>query len=264
MITIIKQRLKEQRNSVIVYTLALSGYLFMLVSLFPSLQKMDIQAVMDQMPEQMTKFFGNSDLLSAYSTLQGYLSMEFLGFFFILVVSFYVGSAAGTAIAGQIEKHTMDFNLSQPISRTKIILGESLVALLYSLVIIACTSFVLFAAANIFNISINNHGILLFVVGATFFMWAIYGIALLLSSVLRSKMTVMLLTFGFALGSYVFLSLTRMIDKIKDWDNISIFKLYDPQKLLDGIINWNHIIILAVILLFGLLGTIAIFNKKDI
>lgn len=264
MINIIKQKFREHKNSVLIFILSIAGYALLMISLFPSLQKMDITTMMKQMPEEFAKFFG-SDLTSAYTSIEGYLTMEFLGFFFILIISFYVGSAAGSAIAGQIEKRTMDFNLSQPISRTKIVLSESFVALFYSALIVATTSVAMFIFGKIFDISFKLDGLLAFTLIATLFMWAIYGIAILLSSILRSKISVMLLTFGFSLASYIFLSLTRMVDKIKDLDHFSIFYLYDPQKLLQTAdIDWSQALILVSILLVGLTGSIIIFNKKDV
>ena len=261
---ITKQRLKEQRNSVLIYLGAIIGYTFLMISLFPSMQKMDIESMLKEIPEDFSKFFG-SDLASVYTTVEGYLSAEFLSFFFILIISFYIGSAAGSAIAGQIERKTMDFNLSQPISRIKIVISESIVALIYSALIVIVTSSAMLLFGKIFNAPFKFNGILVFTLLATFFIWAIYGIAIFLSSLLRSKISVMLLTFGIALASYVFLSLTRIVDKIKDFDHFSLFYLYDPQKLLQQAeINWNHLAVLALILILGLSSALAIFNKKDV
>jgi ABC-type transport system involved in multi-copper enzyme maturation permease subunit len=235
-----------------------------MISLFPSLQKMDIKAMMSQMPEQFTKFFGN-DLTSAYTSIEGYLSMEFLSFFFILIVLFYVGSAAGSAIAGQIEKKTMDFNLSQPIPRTKFVISQSVIALLYSMGIVLATALSMFVFGKIFNAEFKITGLLAFSAFVTLFVWAFYGIGIFLSSFLRSKMSVMLAVVMFGLASYVFLSLTRMVDSIKDLDYLSIFHLYDPQKILQtGELNLSNLIVLAGIFLIGLTGSVIIFNKKDV
>lgn len=261
---IIKQKLKEQKNSVFIYAGSLVGYALMMISMFPSLKKMDIEALMKSYPPEIAKFFGDSGMAS-YNTIEGFLAMEFLSFFFMLILTFYIGSAAGSAIAGQIEKRTADFNLSQPISRTKIVLSEAIVALFYIALIIAVTSLSILIFCKLFDIEISTKGIGLFALLATLFGWAHYGIAIFLSSLLRSKIGVMLLTVGISMGSYIFLSLTRLVDKIKDFDNISIYKLYNPEAVLkNAVIDSNHLLILGAIALLGIILSIVFFNKKDI
>ena len=264
MINIIIQKFKEQKVSVFIYAGALIGYTLLMISMFPSIKKMDIEAMTKDMPEQFVKFFGDEGMAS-YNTIEGYISMEFLSFFFILIWTFYIGSAAGSAIAGQIEKRTIDFNLSQPVSRTKSLLAEGLVALIYSTLIIIACSLAMFLFGKIFDCPFKISGLAAFATIATLFMWSIFGIAIFLTSIFKSKSAVMLTTFGITLFMYVFLSLTRMVDKLKDYDKISIFYLYDPQKLLkSGEVNINHAAILLTIFAIGLISSIVIFNKKDL
>ena len=64
---------------------------------------------------------------------------------------------------------------------------------------------------------------------------------------------------------YVFSSMTRMVEKLASYDKYSLFYLYNPEKLLKtGTIHWAHILILLGIFMAGLIGSIIIFNKKDI
>ncbi len=261
---IAKRQFTEQRNSVLIYLASLFGYTLLMVSMFPTLKKMDIESLIQNYPKEIADFFSQSGM-SSYSKIEGFLSMEFLSFFFILVIAFYIGSAAGSAIAGQIEKKTMDFNLSQPVSRTKIVLANAIVALLYSALIVNFTSFAIWFCCQAYNIEISTKGIAAFALFATVFIWSIYGIGVFFSSILRSKIGVSLLTVGITLASFIILSLTRIVDKLKDLENISIFKLYDPEKLLaNGQINLQHILILLSIMILGLAGSLIIFNKKDV
>jgi ABC-type transport system involved in multi-copper enzyme maturation permease subunit len=80
----------------------------------------------------------------------------------------------------------MDFFLSQPISRTKILISETIVALFYSMVIVVVTSFSIWGLAKIYDIEIGSDGLVAFSVVATFLLWAIYGLAIFLSSFITS------------------------------------------------------------------------------
>jgi len=264
MIHLIARKFKEQRNSLLVYIGSLIGYTLLMMSMFPSLKNAGMEELIKSYPEQLGKFFGESGM-STFSTIEGFLSMEFLSLFFVLIIAFYLGSAAGSAIAGQIEKRTMDFNLSQPISRTKMLLSEAYVALFNLLISTLAVALSIYLFARIFDITIKIDGLSAFSITATLFLWALYGIALTFSALMRSRIGVMLLIVGFTLGSYVFLSLTRLVDKLKDLDNLSIFTLYNPEKLLgSGEIEPTHLAILGSITIVGIITAMIIFNKKDV
>ena len=264
MINIIFQRLKEQYRSVLIYTAALIAYALLMISIFPTIQKMDLKALMASYPKELAKFFSSSGI-ETYSTIEGYMAMEYLSMFFVIIIVFYIGSAAGSAIAGTIEKRTMDFNLSQPVSRSKLVLAEAAVAVKYSALIVSLVSLSMFIFGQIFNTPFHAKGLVAFTVVAILFLWALYGIAIFLSSILRTKLSVVLLIFGFVMASFVFSSLTRIVEKIQHLDKISIFYLYSPEQLLKtGTVNWNQAGILFLIFVLGLSAAIVIFNRKDI
>ncbi len=265
MTNIITRKFKDQYKSILYYLAGLIGYSWIMISMFPSMQKVDFESYFDQMPKEFLKFFGDINA-QAYGTIEGFLSLEYLSFFFIIIIAFYVAASAGSTIAGGIEKRTIDFDLSQPISRTKLLISEAIVSLANTFILTFGTSYSIWLLCQAYNISISAKGILAFALTATIFLWAIYGVAIFISSLLRSKMTVAAITLAFVLGSYVFYSLTKIIDKLKDYDKLSIFYLYtNPQELLkNGDIHWTYILILAAIFAIGLISSLIIFNKKDI
>lgn len=264
MINIITQKLKEQFRGVVIYAGATIAYSLMMFSVFPMIQKMDLDALMASYPKEIAKFFSSSGMLD-YGKIEGYISMEYLSFFFILILLGYIASTAGSAIAGQIEKRTLDFNLSQPISRTNYVLAETAVALKYSTLIVMLNSLAMFIFGKIYNAEIKPSGLVAFTVVAVVFTWALYGISILLSSLLKSKLSVVLFSFGIALTMYIFGSLTRIIEKLSSYEKFTLFYLYNPENLLKtGTINWNQVGILFLVFFFGLTSAIIVFNRKDV
>ncbi len=257
---IILQKLKEQKNGVLYYILGLVLYVWMVMAIYPSISE-NIEEIVKAYPQDLLQFFGGTEM----STIEGFLTVEFLSLFFILIVLFYISSAAGSVISERIERKTMDFFLSQPISRSKIIFSETLVVLIYSLIIVVATSFSIWGFAKIYDISISTKGLLAFSVVATFILWAIYGIAICFSSFMKSKIATVFSTFFIIFAMYIFFAMTEMVEKLKDYDKFSIFYLYKPQELLTNAeLNLSHIGILLLIFVIGLGASILIFNKRDI
>lgn len=259
MINIILYKLREQTKGVIYYFIGLFAYVWILVAMYPTMDKFDLSMY----PEEMLKFFG-ADFL-ALSNFEGFVSMEFLSIFFILIIAFYIGSAAGSTIAGAINEKTMDFQLSQPISRTKIIVSESIVTLFYSFLLVNLTTVSLLLLCRVYNLTIHEHELMIFGLVATLFVWAIYGIGIFISALMKNKTSVAGLTVSIILAFYIVTALANLFDKLKPYEKFSLFYTYNPQKiLLTGAIDGHQMLALALVLVIGLSASIIIFNKKDV
>lgn len=264
MLNIITRKFKDQLLSLLYYFGGLLAYSWMMIALFPSMKTADLANVYQQFPKELLKFFGANGI-ETMGTIEGFLSLEFLSLFFILIIAFYIGSSAGSTIAGAIEKRTMDFQLSQPISRTKLVFAETLVGLFNTFLLVALTVLSIFLLGKGYDVSLKNQGLITFGFVATIFLWSFYGVAMLLSSILKSKIAVAGLTVSIIMGLYVFNAMTKIVDKLAKYDKFTLFNMYDPQKLLTAeAINWNQILILATILIVGVIGSLIIFNKKDV
>lgn len=257
-------KFKAQYLSVIYYGVGLFAYTWLLMAMFPSMKSFDVSSYMKQMPEEFSKFFGGAGGLD-YSKFENFISMEYLSMFFVLIIAFYFGSSAGSAIAGSVEKKIADFDLSNSISRTNYLSAQAFVAYIFTALLVIFNTATIWLLGKIYDINLNDKGLITFMVSAIFFLWALTGISLFLSSFLKTKLAVTLITAGFALASYIFLSLINIVDKLESYKYLSIYYLYDPQKMLaGGDINWLHISLLASICLFGYLFSLIIFNKRDL
>lgn len=263
MLNIIFRKLSEQSRGVFYYLIGLFAYAWMMIGLFPSVAKVKDDYT-KAMPENMLKIFG-AESAQSLTTIEGFVSLEYLSLFFILILAFFIGSSAGSAIAGQIEKKTIDFSLSQPISRVKLVLSEMVVTIIYLIFIVGLISLSMLALGQIYDVPFKNSGILAFSVIATAFLFSIYGIAIFLSSILKSKISVAGSTVMIVVAFYILTAMTKIVDKLKDFDKFSLFYLYNPQKLLEtGQINYDHLIILLAITLIGILCSLLIFSRKDL
>lgn len=264
MINIIIKSFKKQFISVSYYFIGLFLYIWVMVAMFPSMQKIDLEKLYGQFPKEFLNFFGATDI-TGLSTFGGFISIEFLSLFFILIVAFFVSSSAGSTIAGNIEKKTMDFSLSQPISRTKLVLSDGIVTLAYSALLVIATSASMYLLGKAYKVDVDLKGLYAFTIVATALLWSIYGIAIFFSSLLRNKITVASITLSIVMAFYVLTAMTGIIEKLKSYDKYSLFYAYNPQKLLEtGDINWHQFGALMLILFFGLSASLIIFNKKDV
>lgn len=264
MLNQIKRRILDQYKGVIYYSGGLLLYMWMIISLFPSAKSIDISSFVNQAPDYLKGIYSSGGLKDI-STIEGFLSGEILSFFLILIVAFYVAGSASSTIAGAIEKKTMDFQLSQPISRTKYYLSDFITTIGFTAVISGITLLSIKPLCAAYNISINGAGIAKLWLMALIMLLAVYGISLLFSSLLRSKAGVVSLTVGITFALYMLTTLSSGVEKLKPFQSYSLYYYYKPYELMTGSsIEIKDVIVLLLVFIIGSLLGLAIFNKKDI
>lgn len=264
MLNQIKRRILDQYHGVIYYTVGIIFYLWLIISIFPSMKSVNLNSFIDQMPEYLKGFYSSGGLKDI-STIEGFLSGEILSFFLIFIVAFYVASSASSTIAGAIEKRTMDFLLSQPISRTKYFLSDFAVTIGFAALISGITIFSIKPLCAAYHISISGVGLLKLWLMADLMLLAIYGISLFFSSILRSKAAVISITVGLTFAFYMLTTLAQAVDKLKDFKPYSLYYYYKPYELMTGSsVTFKDVLVLLLVFLLGSLIALLIFNKKDI
>lgn len=236
----------------------------MIISLFPSVKSFDMQGFINQAPDYLKGFY-TSGGIKDIASIEGFLSGEILSFFLIFIVAFFVAGSASSTIAGAIEKKTMDFQLSQPISRTKYFISDFITTLGFTAIISGITLFAIKPICAAYNIPINGAGIAKLWLMAYIMILSIYGISLLFSSIFRSKAAVVSLTVGLTFAFYMLTTLAAAVDKLKDFKPYSLYYYYKPYELMTGsAIEFKDVTVLLLVFLIGSSLGSFIFNKKDI
>ncbi|MCL5795823.1 MAG: ABC transporter permease, partial [Patescibacteria group bacterium] len=116
--------IRDRYLSTIIYLLSTVGLLWLYVAIYPSIKNSfsALESAMKLYPEALMKAF-NVDI-NSYVTIEGYISSEMFSLFWPLILIFISVGFAGGAIAGEIEKGTMELLLSQPVSRLKLFLEK--------------------------------------------------------------------------------------------------------------------------------------------
>lgn len=258
------RRFWDQYKGAVYYTAGIILYLWLIISIFPSIQHFDYKTLVEGMPEYLRGFY-TSGGLKDMSSIEGFLSGEILSFFLIFIISFYVAGSAASTIAGAIEKQLMDFNLSQPISRTRYFISDLLVTITFASLVTAITVFSIKPLCAAYGIDINGVGLLKLWLMADLMLLSVYGLALFFSSIFRSKSAVVSITVGLTFGMYMLTTLAAAVDKLSAFKPYSLYYYYKPYELMTGqsVEIKDVLVLLGIFVVGGLLG-LYIFNKKDI
>lgn len=265
MIALFWRTLKDRRILLLIYCLSSIVLLWMYIALFPSFkdQSANLEQLIKSYPESFLKAF-NFDIKS-FTTVGGFLATEQFSFMWPMLVIFMTVGYAGSALAGEIEKGTIELLLSQPISRTKLFLSRYLAGLLMLILFVFLSIFAAIPLIEIYNINFNFESFVTLALLGLMFGLSIFSIGMFLSSLFSDKGKVFFTCGGALVAMYVLNILSSLKDNLADLKYISFFYYFNPGKALiyNQIDQWAYLVFFGTAFVLTILGLV-IFSRRDI
>lgn len=265
MLVSIRRTIRDRRVIFLVYLGSSIALLWMYIALFPAFreQSASLEQLIKSYPESFLKAF-NFDIKS-FTTLGGYLATEQFSFIWPILLIFMLIGYAGNALAGEIEKGTIEILLSEPISRLKLFLSRYLAGLIMLIVFAIFSIWAALPLARIYSIDFKTDNFVTLIILGLSFGFAVYSIGMFLTSVFSDRGKVFFISGGLLVAMYVLNILSAIKESLGDLKYFSFFYYFNPSKALvyNQIDNWAYAVFLGVAIVFTIAGLI-IFCRRDI
>jgi ABC-2 type transport system permease protein len=108
----------------LVSTGLLSAFLLLFLAFYPSVSTagIDLDAYVEALPAAFREAFG----IIGFSSIEGFLAVEFYQFAWLLLVGLYLAYLAGGTVAADVASGRMDLTLSAPVARRDVVIGRFL------------------------------------------------------------------------------------------------------------------------------------------
>lgn len=256
--------LKSKYKLILICSAALVLYSVIIISMFDPNNAAASKAYMEMMPESLTKALGFTIMDPGLTAFLGTImySMPYMLFMIIFAII-----ASNSLMARNVDRGSMAFFLSTPVSRTKVTLTQGSVLIAGQIIMATLlTSLSILTAILMFGsealeigtfIKVNVMGLLVFfVVGAYSFLF---------SCLFNEEKHSIAFSAGLTLGFYVMNAASNMSSDLSWLNKISIFGAFNPAKIINGSVD-----ILSTAIIFFTLGVILygasiyIFNKRNL
>lgn len=262
---LIRKMVSDRWRGTLVYGAGIVAYVLMLTSMFPSITKIGAakKAYMEDLPEGFLKFFNVKDF--NITSFDNYMTLQFLGLIWIIVMAAFVIALARGMVAGEIQDGTLELLLAQPIARWNILLSEGAVLLGGIVFLVLLTVLATFAFGAAFGIELSYGGYAAFIPLGIALAAAIAGYSVLLSAVMREPRRVALAAAGVTLAFYIVHFVGIYSKSLAKVDYFTIFRYYDPQTLLKtGGVPVRDILVLLGFAAVTFAAAVFFFQRRDI
>lgn len=264
--TLFWRTLKDKKLTLLIYTVIAALLVIVYVGLYPSFQdKMkELEKVAEAYPEELLKAFGMEEGLN-FSKLENYLATEQYSFTWPILVVALMISWGGAAIAGEIEKGTVELLLAQPISRLKIFIGKYLSGLAGLAIFTLVSVFVAIPSAMMYGIDYQAANYVMVAVAGFLFGWTVLSLAFLFSALFSDKGKAYFLSAGVVVISYVINIIANIKDNLGDLGYLSFFHYFDANAALirNEIDSLTYLVLIGTAVVFAVLAAWR-FVRRDI
>lgn len=255
--------LRERSRGILILMVFFSGFAVYTVSIFPAMGEEMLSSLDGVLDMPAFKAFAKS--VSTLTTIEGVLVVELYQWGIELLLAGYVIIFAASLVSGEIEKKTVDLLLANPVSRTRILL-EKFGALITMVALINVAMFAGVVAGLAYtgeetDIAWLAYTHILFMP----FLLAVGSYSTFLSVVFDDSRRAMSVGFGILFGSFLLDSISLMTEKYASVSKVTLFHYFDPGKnLILHEVEWNHVMVLCVVVVVFLAAAVGWFNKRDI
>ena len=221
--------------------------------------------LIDLLPDAVRGFVGSSqlDLLTA----NGALAVAYNHPLTKVVLTVFAVALPVSAIAGELERGTLDLLLAHPLRRYKLLLGSGL-ALSLAAVMLGGSMFLgTVVGARIGGISAEvawgDFGWM--ALNTVALVLAMSGLGYLFSVLARRGGQAAGWTGALIAGMFFLEWFATMWDKVEPFTPLSLFHYYEPSQIIGGTPNWwVNITVLLAVAVVAFMAAMVIFDRRDL
>lgn len=259
----LRRALNDMRWTIAWYAGGIAVFMLVMTSFFPTVRNNaeQFRQMLAAYPEVMVKAFRVTDM----TTLTGFLGAEVFSALWPLIAAIFVILAGAATVAQEVERGTVEFWLSVPERRWRLLLAKVAAVYVGVIVITAATIGALTIGVALVGESVPVAGFLALGAVLAAFGIAIGGYAVLCSSFANDRGKAAGLAAGLTLLFYVASIVSGLSARWSWLEHITIFTAFQPQQALEsGQVPLLGTLALLAIGVAGVGGAAAIFERRDI
>lgn len=255
--------LRDHRRGIGGWIAAMALLALMDLAVFPTVQSQasQMEQFIKAYPQALKAMFG---LGSDFGTGPGYFDAEFLSFLGPLVaLAIGIGFGAG-ATASEEERGTIDWLMSAPLSRTRVMLEKSFGVLLAVLAAGAALLMVLLIGSPVAGLDLGTAGIAAAAANLILLGWAYAALALAVGAATGHRWAATGAAVGLALGGYLLTTLARIVPSLESWRWLSPFTWYASGDALRGQLHADYLAAFLLTTLILVALAVLAFRRRDL
>lgn len=263
--TLLRTMFKQSRKKVSAISAGVFLYEGLLTWVYPIVAKnAAVTEIAESFPSAVKTVFGVSENART-DTFEGFISAQFLSRIWVMIMAVYGIETANALLAKMVDDGSMGYLLSTPVSRSEILSTQAVVLIGTNAILVTATIVGLYFGTFCSAIKINHWQYFRFgLLGIAFFS-VIELYSLFFSTWFAEEERALIYAAGLTLTFYGLDIAGGLSDKLSRLKDVSLFRWFQPQEVLEGTVNpaWPIIGLSSASIILWFL-TMKVFDSKDL
>lgn len=263
--TVILRMFKDRKISLVVYSVAAIGFLWMYVAVYPSIGKQAEQftKLYESYPESLMKAFGIDKI--DLTSFENFISIEHFSLIWPIMLAILLISIASGSFAGEIERGTNEMVLSRPISRARLFAGRYLFGVCAMVLFVVVSVFAVLPLAALHGVDVVAGRFLFIAALGALFGLAVFSVSLLVSALVSERGRVSMIMGGLLVVMYVLNVVAALKENLSDLRYLSFFHYFDYQTVLTkGTITATSIWVFSAVIVVSTIAGVLLWKRRDV
>lgn len=262
---LIKTEFKRNFKSLILWTGIVGGLALLMLMLYPAFKDAfaQLEELLSVYPEAFLEAFGMGEGGLDMSDIYGWFGVE--GYLFVnLIGGSYAGILGGSILSKEEDDKTIEFLLSKPISRDRILFGKFIVVGINLLILNTIVSIILLVTFSLFG---ELHLVVWLLYSfAPFILQMIFAsISFLVSIFITKSRQVLSISLGVVIGMYVVDLISKLTEEAEFLKYITPYEYINAVTIVnDETVKPLYLLISVFIITVCLLASWQLYKRKDI
>ena len=265
MIELIKTEFKRNLRSLILWSSIVAGMAALMLLLYPAFKDAfsQMEEFLSIYPEEFLEAFGMGEGGLDMSDFYGWFGVE--GYLFVnLIGGSYAAILGGSILSKEEDDKTIEFLLSKPISRDRILYGKGFVVAINLLLLNTLVGLVLLIAFTIYG-DLNVPVWLLFSYAPFILQMIFASLSFLISVFVIKSRKVISIALGIVIGMYVIDLISKLTDEFEYLKYITPYEYINAVSIVnDETIKPLYLLISFLIITISFMSAWFFYRKKDI
>jgi ABC-2 type transport system permease protein len=262
---LITTEFKRNLRSLILWTSIVAGMAALMLMLYPAFKDAfsQLEELLSIYPEEFLEAFGMGEGGLDMSDFYGWFGVE--GYLFVnLIGGSYAAILGGSILSKEEDDKTIEFLLSKPISRDRILFGKAIVVALNLLLLNTLVGIVLLIAFTIYG-DLNVPVWLLFSYAPFILQMIFASLSFLISVFITKSRKVLSIALGIVIGMYVIDLISKLTEEFEYLKYITPYEYINAVSIVnDQMIKPIYLLISVLIIGVSFTSAWFFYRKKDI
>lgn len=259
----VKWTLWQRKRSVIGWSIASVGLIFINMIFYPSFkdQAAELQKSFESLPEAAVQLFGGS---TDFFSPVGFLNSQIYFLMLPLILGIMAIGLGSRLIAQEEQENTIELILSRPISRSKLLLHKALGGIIAITIATLSALLTTVIIGKIVSLDVSIKNILLATLACYLMVLSFGAVAFVFSAIGKTRSIAIAAATVYALGGYLISSLAGTVEWLEKPSKLFSFHYYRSEEILSGTMVWRNLLFFLLVITLCTIASWYVFRRRDI